>query len=183
MTDSAAVSRREASRPNRFPDSIESRSSWVAATITVLILAISYGAPLVAVVGLKPIATSLGTERSVVALASALVWVGTGLGGIAMGWIADRIGVRLTVGARERDVQTQFLAEAVAVGVLGGVAGVPLGIAVSVVASRMFRWPSLISPTAIAVAVILSLAVGILFGYYPARTASRLDPIEAIRYE
>jgi len=93
------------------------------------------------------------------------------------------IGVRLTVGARERDVQTQFLAEAVAVGVLGGVAGVPLGIAVSVVASRMFRWPSLISPTAIAVAVILSLAVGILFGYYPARTASRLDPIEAIRYE
>jgi MFS family permease len=97
MTDSAAVSRREASRANRFPDSIESRSSWVAATITVLILAISYGAPLVAVVGLKPIATSLGTERSVVALASALVWVGTGLGGIAMGWIADRIGVRLTV--------------------------------------------------------------------------------------
>jgi MFS family permease len=97
MTDSAAVSRRDASRANRFPDSIESRSSWVAATITVLILAISYGAPLVAVVGLKPIATSLGTERSVVALASALVWVGTGLGGIAMGWIADRIGVRLTV--------------------------------------------------------------------------------------
>jgi MFS family permease len=97
MTDSAAVSRREASRANRFPDSIESRSSWVAATITVLILAISYGAPLVAVMGLKPIATSLGTERSVVALASALVWVGTGLGGIAMGWIADRIGVRLTV--------------------------------------------------------------------------------------
>jgi len=115
-----------------------------------------------------------------------LIVGGIGIMNIMLVSVTERtreIGVRLTVGARERDVQTQFLAEAVAVGVLGGVAGVPLGIAVSVVASRMFRWPSLISPTAIAVAVILSLAVGILFGYYPARTASRLDPIEAIRYE
>jgi MFS family permease len=82
---------------SRFPDSIESRSSWVAATITTTILAISYGAPLLVVVGLKPITASLGTERSVVALAGALVWVGTGMGGIVMGWVADRIGVRSTV--------------------------------------------------------------------------------------
>jgi MFS family permease len=82
---------------SRFPDSIESRSSWVAATITTAILAISYGAPLLVVVGLKPITASLGTERSVVALAGALVWVGTGMGGIVMGWVADRIGVRSTV--------------------------------------------------------------------------------------
>jgi MFS family permease len=82
---------------SRFPDSIESRSSWVAAAITTAILAISYGAPLLVVVGLKPITASLGTERSVVALAGALVWVGTGRGGIVMGWVADRIGVRSTV--------------------------------------------------------------------------------------
>jgi MFS family permease len=82
---------------SRFPDSIENRSSWVAAAITTAILAISYGAPLLVVVGLKPITASLGTERSVVALAGALVWVGTGMGGIVMGWVADRIGVRSTV--------------------------------------------------------------------------------------
>ena len=55
------------------------------------------GAPLLVVVGLKPIQEALGTDRSVVALAGALVWVGTGLGGIMMGWLADRIGIRLTV--------------------------------------------------------------------------------------
>ena len=82
---------------SRFPDSIESRSSWAAAAITTAILAISYGAPLLVVVGLKPITASLGTDRSVVALAGALVWVGTGMGGIVMGWVADRIGVRSTV--------------------------------------------------------------------------------------
>jgi MFS family permease len=77
--------------------SIESRASWRAATLTLAILSISYGAPLLVVVGLKPIQDSLGTDRSVVALAGALVWVGTGLGGMAMGWLADRIGIRLCV--------------------------------------------------------------------------------------
>jgi MFS family permease len=70
--------------------SIEGRASWVAVSI-------SYGAPLLVVVGLKPIQEALGTDRSVVALAGALVWVGTGLGGIMMGWLADRIGIRFTV--------------------------------------------------------------------------------------
>jgi MFS family permease len=79
------------------PGSIESRASWQAASITLAILSISYGAPLLVVVGLKPIQESLGTDRSVVALAGALVWVGTGLGGIGMGWLADRIGIRLCV--------------------------------------------------------------------------------------
>jgi MFS family permease len=78
----------------RFPGSIEGRSSWVAASITLAILSFSYGAPLIVVVGLKPIAASLGTDRSVVALAASLVWLGTGLGGILMGRIADRIGMR-----------------------------------------------------------------------------------------
>ena len=76
--------------------SIESRASWTAAFLTLGILSISYGAPLIVVVGLKPIQDSLGTDRSVIALAGALVWVGTGLGGIMMGWLADRIGIRFT---------------------------------------------------------------------------------------
>jgi MFS family permease len=78
----------------RTAGSVESRASWVAASITLLILSVSYGAPLVVVVGLKPIAASLDTDRSVVALAASLVWLGTGLGGIAMGRAADRIGMR-----------------------------------------------------------------------------------------
>jgi MFS family permease len=78
----------------RYQESIEGRASWVAASITLLILSISYGAPLVVVVGLKPIAASLGADRSVVALAASLVWLGTGLGGIVMGRVADRVGMR-----------------------------------------------------------------------------------------
>jgi MFS family permease len=78
----------------RFRGSIESRASWVAASITLAILSVSYGAPLVVVVGLKPIAASLGADRSLVALAGSLIWLGTGLGGIPMGWIADRRGMR-----------------------------------------------------------------------------------------
>ena len=77
--------------------SVESRTSWVAASVTLAILSISYGAPLLVVVGLKPIQDAIGTDRSVLALAGALVWVGTGLGGIMMGWLADRIGIRTTV--------------------------------------------------------------------------------------
>jgi MFS family permease len=77
-----------------FAGSIESRGSWGAASITLAILSVSYGAPLIVVVGLKPIAASLGADRSVVALAASLVWLGTGLGGIFMGRIADRIGMR-----------------------------------------------------------------------------------------
>jgi putative ABC transport system permease protein len=115
-----------------------------------------------------------------------LVVGGIGIMNIMLISVTERtreIGVRLTVGATEKEIQRQFLAEAVAVGLVGGVAGVPLGILVSAVASRVFEWPALISPAAIGVAVMLSLAVAFLFGYYPARTASRLDPIEAIRYE
>jgi len=122
---------------SRFPDSIENRSSWVAAAITTAILAISYGAPLLVVIGLKPITSSLGTDRSVVALAGALVWVGTGLGGIVMGWLADRIGVRSIVvfGAlmaalglavsTTGQVWTLVLGHAVLIGLLGNSAHFP----------------------------------------------------------
>ena len=89
MPDSGALSRTQR-------DSIEDRGSWTAAFLALAVLAVAYGAPLVVVVGLKPIQLSLGADRSVVALAGALVWVGTGLGGILMGWTADRIGIRAT---------------------------------------------------------------------------------------
>jgi MFS family permease len=77
--------------------SIESRASWVAAGVTLAILSISYGSTLLIVVGLRAMETDLGVPRSVIALAGALTWVGTGLGGIFMGWLADRIGVRASV--------------------------------------------------------------------------------------
>jgi MFS family permease len=96
MVDSPVALMRASDRA-RFPDSVESRSSWIAAALAIGILSISYGAPLIVVIGLKPIAAALAADRSVVALAAALVWVGTGTGGILMGWVADRVGVRRTV--------------------------------------------------------------------------------------
>ncbi len=97
MADSQAVGIRASVSGRHFPDSVETRGSWVAAGLAIGILSISYGAPLVVVIGLKQIAAALGSDRSVVALAAALVWVGTGMGGILMGWVADRVGVRRTV--------------------------------------------------------------------------------------
>ena len=81
----------------RFADSIESRRSWVAACVTLALLSVSYGSPLLIVVGLRPMTQDLATTRQVVALAASLTWVGTGLGGILMGWVAERLGARITV--------------------------------------------------------------------------------------
>ncbi len=97
MADSQAVGIRASASGRPLPESVESRASWGAAALAIAILSISYGAPLVVVIGLKSIAAALGSDRSVVALAAALVWVGTGSGGILMGWVADRVGVRRTV--------------------------------------------------------------------------------------
>jgi MFS family permease len=80
------------------PRSVESRSSWVIATVAALaVLTISYGAPLVTVVAMKPIAAEFGTSRSAPALAVSLTYIGSGLGGILMGWISGRVGVRRVV--------------------------------------------------------------------------------------
>ena len=78
--------------------SIESRRSWHAAFLTLAILSLSFGSPLLAVVGLRDMQASMHTNRSVLAMASALVWIGNGIGGVPMGWLADRIGIRRTVG-------------------------------------------------------------------------------------
>ncbi len=79
------------------PASVESKASWRTAWLTLAILSVSFGSSLLIVVGMKPIQESLGTDRSVVALAGAFLWVGTGAGGIFMGWLSDHIGVRATV--------------------------------------------------------------------------------------
>ena len=92
-TTSAGIAPSRAARPA----SIEGRGSWIAATVTLALLSVSYGSPLLVVVGLKPITEDLGTARQVVALAGALTWLGTGAGGILMGWVAERIGIRFTV--------------------------------------------------------------------------------------
>ena len=86
----------ESRTPLRPGESIEGRRSWIAACLTLAVLSVGYGAPLLVVVGLEPIQATLRSDRSVIALAGALVWVGTGLGGILMGWVADRIGIRAT---------------------------------------------------------------------------------------
>ncbi len=135
MADAVGIDRRQpvAARPGgRSAEGIEGRASWSAAGLALAILSIAYGAPLVVVVGLKPIAAALDSDRSVVALAGALVWVGTGAGGVVMGWVADRVGVRPTVifGAVMTalglavsalgQVRALYLGHALLIGVLGG---------------------------------------------------------------
>jgi MFS family permease len=113
---------RDTNEPARWPDSVESRASWVAACVTLAILAISYGAPLLIVVGLKPMTEALHADRSVIALAGSLVWIGTGAGGIPMGWLADRIGIRAIVA-----LGTLMMAAGLAVSTLGSIWGLYVG--------------------------------------------------------
>ena len=92
------------------------------------------------------------------------------------------IGVRLAVGATEWDVQLQFLSEAVALSLLGGVLGVLGGLLSSAVVEQLFDFPTQLTPEVFAIAGLFAVSVGILFGYYPARKASQLDPIQGLRY-
>jgi putative ABC transport system permease protein len=93
------------------------------------------------------------------------------------------IGLRMAVGARRRDILMQFLTEAVALSLIGGLIGILLGIAGSMAFTAFGDWPAIIPPSAIGTAFTVSAAVGIFFGFYPARKASRLNPIEALRRE
>jgi putative ABC transport system permease protein len=93
------------------------------------------------------------------------------------------IGLRQAVGAKTRDILTQFLVEAVTLSIFGGVIGIILGVAISLLISSLAGWNTLISPGSILLAFVFSALVGIFFGYYPARKAAYLDPIEALRYE
>jgi putative ABC transport system permease protein len=89
----------------------------------------------------------------------------------------------MAVGARERDVLIQFLVEAMTLSIVGGILGTILGIGVSKAIAMLAGWMTIVSIDSILLATLFSGAVGIFFGFYPARKASRLDPIEALRYE
>ncbi len=93
------------------------------------------------------------------------------------------IGIRMAIGAHQSDVRLQFLMEAVALTLVGGIGGIALGVATSAVISNVLEWPTVISLMAILVGIGVSAFVGMVFGYYPAHKAANLDPIEALRYE
>lgn len=111
---------------------------------------------------------------------------GIGIMNIMLVSVTERtreIGIRMAIGATEGDVQRQFLVEAVVLSLMGGALGIIFGRGASYLVTLFLGWPIFISPIAILAAVIFSMAVGIFFGFYPARKAARLDPIEALRYE
>src|SRR5438309_9562571 len=111
---------------------------------------------------------------------------GIGIMNIMLVSVTERtreIGIRMAIGARASAVRSQFLIESIVLSLTGGLFGIALGIIVSLSIPRMLGWPTLISMMAIVGSVIFSGAVGIFFGYYPARKAAALDPIEALRYE
>ena len=93
------------------------------------------------------------------------------------------IGIRMAIGARSAAIRRQFLIESVTLSVVGGIFGILLGIGASITISKTLNWPVLISSVSIFASVIFSVFVGVAFGYYPARKAAGLDPIEALRYE
>ncbi len=127
----------------------------------------------------------IGSLLLAVALIS-LVVGGVGIMNIMLVSVTERtreIGLRMAVGAPPRMILRQFLVEAVVLCLLGGALGVAAGRAGSWVVRELLHWPTEISLVAVAAAVGVSLAVGLLFGFYPAWKASRLDPIQALRYE
>ncbi len=111
---------------------------------------------------------------------------GIGIMNIMLVSVSERtreIGIRMAVGARGKDILRQFLVESIVLALFGGIIGILLGVGASKAVSQFARWPTLISPESMVVAIAFSTLVGIIFGYYPAWRASRLDPIECLRYE
>jgi putative ABC transport system permease protein len=111
---------------------------------------------------------------------------GIGIMNIMLVSVTERtreIGVRMAIGAKGRDIRAQFLVEAVVLAIAGGTMGIFLGLGIQKAVARLAGWPVAVQPQAVALAFIFSALVGITFGFYPALKASRLDPIEALRYE
>ena len=120
-----------------------------------------------------------------VALISLIVG-GVGIMNIMLVSVTERtreIGLRMAVGARSKDILQQFLIESMVLCLIGGVVGILLGHGAALLVNAYLQWPVESSPEAVFAAVVVSAGVGIIFGFYPAWKASRLDPIEALRYE
>lgn len=144
------------------------------------------------VMDMKQIASMLTSVTGVltgllgsVAAVSLLVG-GIGIMNIMLVSVTERtreIGIRLAVGAQKRQVLMQFLVEAVVLSLIGGVVGIALGLGLALLATWYLGVPFTVNPTMIAIAFVFSAAVGVIFGYFPARRAAGLDPIEALRHE
>jgi len=132
-------------------------------------------------------ATSRILTILVVSIASVSLLVGgIGIMNIMLVSVTERtreIGIRMAVGAHGRDILLQFLIEATSLSSMGGVIGIFLGIGASKLLSIFAHWPTLVSPLSVVLSFMFSACVGIFFGFYPARKAAALDPIEALRYE
>ena len=144
------------------------------------------------VMDMKEIMTTMaGTTRTLTTMlgtvgAVSLLVGGIGIMNIMLVSVTERtreIGIRLAIGALERDVLLQFLIEAVALSLLGGLIGIGLALGVSVALAQTLAIPFVFRPDVIALAAVFSGLVGVVFGYYPARKAARLDPIDALRHE
>ncbi len=131
------------------------------------------------------------TSRQMSALLAAIASIsllvgGIGIMNIMLVSVTERtreIGIRMAIGAKGRDILTQFLIEALSLSIAGGAIGIALGIGTSRFLAWKQQWPIVLSPTAVLLAFGFSAAIGVFFGFYPAQKASRLDPIEALRYE
>ncbi|MEI6085354.1 MAG: ABC transporter permease [Verrucomicrobiota bacterium] len=136
-------------------------------------------------------AAATATTKTLTVLLGAIASVsllvgGIGIMNIMLVSVTERtreIGIRMAVGAHGRDILLQFLAEAITLSSLGGIIGILLGVGAAKLLSAVANWPTLISPSSVIIAFLFSAAVGVFFGFYPARKAAQLDPIDALRYE
>ncbi|MBB6502359.1 ABC transporter permease [Pedobacter cryoconitis] len=131
------------------------------------------------------------TSSMMTALLTAVASISLVIGGIGIMNImyvsvterTREIGLRMSIGARGIDILLQFLIEAVMISITGGVIGVVIGVSAAIIVPKMLNWPTVISEFSIVISFVVCAVTGIFFGYYPALKASRLDPIEALRYE
>jgi putative ABC transport system permease protein len=129
----------------------------------------------------KAMSLLLGAVASI-----SLIVGGIGIMNIMLVSVTERtreIGIRMAIGARRNDILMQFMTEAVLLTMIGGVIGICLGAGGAMIVSKILEWPTLISVQSVTIAFIFSAVVGIFFGFYPARKAAMLNPIDALRYE